>query len=115
LLTAAPPLLQLIVGLGDWYRNLEVIILTGQRQSAAILSGTFAGYNDQDIIARMIELARSYDSETKRDDAGTIPPSFLLDRLEDDFPNIPQRQFNRCYFEAFHQPARWDKVQFRGE
>jgi hypothetical protein len=72
-------------------------------------------YNDQDIIARMIELAPNYDPETTPDDARTIPPKFLLDHLEDEFPNIAQGQFNRCYFEAFHEPARWDKVTFRGE
>jgi hypothetical protein len=70
-------------------------------------------YNDHDIIARMIELAPSYDPETMSGNAGTIPPNFLFDHLEDEFP--AQGQFNRCYFEAFHEPARWDKVTFRGE
>jgi len=72
-------------------------------------------YNDQDIIARMMELAPSYGPEAMPDDASTIPPKFLLDHLEDDFPNIPQGQFNRCYLEAFRQQARWTKGTFRGE
>ena len=35
-------------------------------------------YNDQDIIARMMELAPSYGPEAMPDDASTIPPKFLL-------------------------------------
>jgi hypothetical protein len=72
--------------------------------------------DDRVIVARIIELVPLYDANTMPEQASTIPgddgwgytlSNFVLDHLEDDFPNIAPEQFNRCYFQTFEQTNQW--------
>jgi hypothetical protein len=76
-------------------------------------------HNDSAIIARIIELAPLYDSETMSDQAGTIPGeeewgytliNFCLDHLQEEFPGIDRDQFTRCYLDAYEQTDQWRRT-----
>lgn len=80
-------------------------------------------YEDHAIIARIIELVPLYDPETMPQQASTLPSgsdlgytfiNFAIDHLQDDFPNIEQEQFDRCYLLAFQQTNEWQDLSLTG-